>query len=153
LTFSRDNVPDAGDHGRLLVAALVETGMMQSLKSQQSLSSEEDGILNSLLSTYSLPEQETVLTFLRVHPFLLSLLVEAPKVLRTVFGEGISMSLDLETYLGVPDSDDRLVVLVNSSFDIVEACECMSTFDDLWWTHHRDLALGKLNFLPEATDV
>ena len=94
---------------------------------------------------YIVKDAQAVRRFIRLHPFLAALLVEAYGQLSEFFGPNPQASLSVACD---PEQEElaELLVSVMTPLEPDEALRQLDAFDDYWFLNQLDLVKGSLNF-------
>ncbi|NEP42081.1 MAG: hypothetical protein F6K35_23805 [Okeania sp. SIO2H7] len=93
---------------------------------------------------YTFRDSKRVVQFLEKHPFLLPLLLEAPKQINTFFpGDELFLEVAIDPEAASPE-DNELFLLIVTNIDPEEAVEKLWEFDDKWWLKASDKSRNKL---------
>lgn len=106
-----------------------------------------DALVGALKYLYDFEDPVPVGEFLKTHPFLVPILLEAIAKLRDLFGRG-RFALRL-VYEGDSPSEPELFAVAKTVLAPEQALKALDTFDEQWWLEASEPAAGKLNFSVE----
>ena len=107
-----------------------------------------DGVLAGLQQIYRFEQPLGVAEFLKAHPFLVNILLEAYPKVTAVFGEGVMATLRL---LDEPDfpCESELFGVIQTDLPPEEALRRLNALDEEWWLEASPRARSRLNFTVE----
>jgi hypothetical protein len=107
----------------------------------EQIRSENQDLLNGLMSVYVFEVATKVLPFLEDHPSVPHFLLEAVPFLRKSFGDSVILQLQIP-----PDEDVPLTIYAVALWDgaVEDATAALRKFDDSWWTANGHRASGKI---------
>lgn len=98
--------------------------------------------LHELEKDYTLQQPEVIYGFLEQHPELVSLVLEASRVLETYFPYTLKV---LKVVVDPEEGDTQLVIFVETRLAPEDALTHLDRFDDAWWLEASDRAQGLLS--------
>lgn len=104
----------------------------------------EEILIEQLAKDYQFKDSAEVRAFLNSNAFLISLLKEANRKIKSQFGYDTAIALEVFTD---PDSDDgqKLFALIFTALSADEALERLERLDQEWWLDASARAKGRLN--------
>lgn len=103
--------------------------------------SEDD--LNRLKQLYTLKEQEDVIAFIKVYPFVINFLFEAEDKIHSYFPES---ELFLRMFNNPEAMDDTyLLIQIRTTFSPKETLQRFNQLEDEWWLDTLVSTKGKLS--------
>ncbi|MDP9358736.1 MAG: hypothetical protein M3R02_26350, partial [Chloroflexota bacterium] len=96
-------------------------------------------LVDHLSAVYSFQDDQKVRTFLRQHPFLVPLLVEAREVIPVYFGRTTPVSLEVVVDPEA-EGDPELYAQIHTSAGSSEALQALRGLDEEWWLGALDRA-------------
>lgn len=94
---------------------------------------------------YNIRHEVETIRFLRKHPALIDLLLEAPAQIERYFGSSSLLTLELATDPEDPDSTE-LFVNVSVPLPVDDAIVRLDRFDEGWFLEQLERTGGRLNF-------
>lgn len=101
----------------------------------------------SLHSNYKIENEARVTSFIRKYPFLLSLLEEAPNQIHRVFGNDVSLYLELHS--DSQEGWDELFIVIKSKYSVEKAISLENRLAKEWFLDKMEVTQGKLNITEE----
>lgn len=100
-------------------------------------------LIEHLADVYALQDGLKVRAFLRRHPYLVPLLIDARQMISRHFGDEALVTLEV---VQDPESEDdpELVAQIHTSAGSSEALHALQRFDEEWWLGALDRARCKL---------
>ncbi len=103
----------------------------------------DPSLIANLTELYNFRDPQAVVAFIESHSFLVSLLVDAERIIRKYFG---LEPLFLEIYPEMEASDkDQLVIFIATKLNAREASQNLDNIDQEWWLANLDNTKGKLS--------
>lgn len=102
----------------------------------------------SIYQFYEFPDnEEKIISFIKEYPFLLSILLEAPREVKRIFGENVSLGLELHHD---PEADfEELFIVIKSTYSAEKAREFMDKLGEGWFLNLIELTHNKLSITEE----
>ncbi len=99
----------------------------------------------SIEGFYTVQDEDTIFAFLRKHPEINVLLIEARRPLSKLFGPNPQVELRV---VSDPEAEgfEELFGYIRTSLPVEEALAQLDAFDEAWLLNALDRANGKLNF-------
>ena len=107
-----------------------------------------DGLLAGLQQIYPFEQPFSVAEFLKAHPFLVNILLEAYPKMTAVFGEGVMATLRLVDEPDFP-CESELFAVTQTDLPPDEALRRLNALDEEWWLEASPRARSRLNFTVE----
>ena len=102
-----------------------------------------NGVAQSALAGYTVPDREGVERFLEIHSYLSALLVEARASIAERFPNN-SLTLELEPDSDGDAQDKQLVLLIETALSPNAALANLKRLDNDWWLDNVAQAHGRL---------
>jgi len=102
----------------------------------------------SIYQFYEIPDnEEKIISFIKEYPFLLSILLEAPREVKRIFGENVPLGLELHHD---PEADfEELFIVIKSTCSAEKARELMDKLGEEWFLNLIELTNNKLSITEE----
>lgn len=100
-----------------------------------------------LISNYRIEREAEAISFVGKYPFLLNILKEAPGQIYRVFGEGITLYLEL--HCDPEEGWDELFIVIKSPYSTIEAVRRGDQLAEEWFLDRMVETEGKLNIVGE----
>ena len=118
---------------------------VQARESTASLLIDQGAKLAQIRRMYGLRAEAEVVRFLRTHPALIDLLLEAPTHVERYFGPNPQLVLEVVTDPEVPDSEE-LFANICTPLPVEEALERLDQLDEGWFLDQLERTGGRFNF-------
>ena len=105
-------------------------------------------VLSQLAGTYEVAHGDAVMNFIRLHPRLAPLLLDARDEIREAFGAETRTALDV---VHDPEEEDSgmLIAFIQTTLDPDEALDRLDRFSDGWWRRAIGSEAVPLHFVNE----
>ncbi|MDI6781100.1 MAG: hypothetical protein QME49_03200 [bacterium] len=101
-----------------------------------------------LYQFYKVQSEDEIISFIRKHPFLLPILVDAPVEIYRIFPRD-DVKLELELHHDSEEDYDELFVVIKSPYSPQKARKSMDKLDETWFLEIMDRTKNKLCITEE----